>query len=173
LTVKWAFFISLVGHLALVFHFGPVVTQWVSGARERAEFSLVSFVEMSSPAPIASKVTTLARIQTAPRAAASAEGSKSEHPSKSQFLTLQEIISWGNEAPSYPALALRKGWEGTVTLRLFLTEGESVGKVDLVTSSGFDVLDDAAAETAKKWRVPPGAAAANGQLVRVEFKLLE
>jgi TonB family protein len=57
--------------------------------------------------------------------------------------------------PEYPEVARQNGWEGTVTLRLELLPDGTVGEVQVVRSSGHNVLDTAAQETAKIWKHEP------------------
>ena len=52
-------------------------------------------------------------------------------------------------------MARQHGWEGTVTLRLELRADGTVGDVQVTRSSGHEVLDSAAQETAKTWKHPP------------------
>jgi protein TonB len=77
--------------------------------------------------------------------------------------------------PVYPAAARREGQEGTVHLRLEIKPDGRVGKVDVVTSSGFQLLDDAAVAAARKWRYEParedGRPVAEWRRVAVVFRL--
>jgi protein TonB len=68
-----------------------------------------------------------------------------------------------NPSPRYPVRAFRDRAEGTVVVRVeVLASGES-GQIVLQKSSGFDLLDQAAIDTIKKWRFKP--AMADGQPV--------
>jgi TonB family protein len=58
--------------------------------------------------------------------------------------------------PAYPEEARQQGWEGTVTLHLELRADGTVGDVQVARSSGHEVLDTAAQETAKTWKHMPG-----------------
>jgi len=57
--------------------------------------------------------------------------------------------------PAYPEEARQQGWEGTVTLHLELRANGTVGDVQVARSSGHEVLDTAAQETAKTWQHAP------------------
>ena len=57
--------------------------------------------------------------------------------------------------PAYPEVARQHGWEGTVTLHLELRADGTVGDVQVARSSGHEVLDTAAQETAKTWKHTP------------------
>jgi len=58
--------------------------------------------------------------------------------------------------PYYPSSEIRLGHEGTVVLSLHILADGRVGEVKLVTSSGFEKLDDSAMREAKRWRFIPG-----------------
>ena len=60
-----------------------------------------------------------------------------------------------NPRPSYPETARRKGWEGTVILRVLVDREGSSRLIEISRSSGFDTLDRAAVETVKSWRFHP------------------
>lgn len=77
--------------------------------------------------------------------------------------------------PVYPNEAHQKGWEGTVVLALTVDIKGRVTKVEIASSSGYDILDMAAAKAAKNWRYKPFMR--NGELVAgyikhtIRFKL--
>ncbi|WP_265820907.1 energy transducer TonB [Geovibrio ferrireducens] len=48
---------------------------------------------------------------------------------------------------TYPQLARRMGWNGTVMLRVYLTENGGVEKTEIILSSGFKALDKEAFES--------------------------
>jgi len=78
--------------------------------------------------------------------------------------------------PPYPTLARRLGVEGKVTLRLTVTPDGSVGKAEVVTSSGRQDLDQAAQQwITGHWTYQPairgGAPAASQVMAAVEFTL--
>ncbi|MGE5522248.1 MAG: TonB family protein [Rhodospirillaceae bacterium] len=60
-----------------------------------------------------------------------------------------------NPAPRYPPLARRMGQQGKVVLRVLVNAGGSASQVEVRTSSGSDVLDEAALEAVKRWRFVP------------------
>ncbi len=60
-----------------------------------------------------------------------------------------------NPKPTYPPLAVNRGWEGKVLLRVNVSaEGLSLS-VTVHQSSGHDSLDDAAIEAVEKWKYIP------------------
>ena len=59
--------------------------------------------------------------------------------------------------PEYPPASRRAGEAGTVTLKAFVGEDGRVSQVEVVKSSGFEKLDEAAVkEVQRNWRFVPG-----------------
>ena len=59
--------------------------------------------------------------------------------------------------PSYPGVALRNRYQGTVIIELLVDPSGAVTSVKVQKTSGFTVLDDAALQVVKnRWRFPPG-----------------
>jgi protein TonB len=68
---------------------------------------------------------------------------------------------WGGKSdqPEYPSLALRRVYQGTVTLEIGFDATGAVVSVSVKKSSGYTILDDAAVQKVKsdlKLRTPPG-----------------
>ncbi|MNM87274.1 transport protein TonB [compost metagenome] len=80
-----------------------------------------------------------------------------------------------NPAPEYPAFAQRRGWEGTVLLRVHVLASGKPSKVRLQTSSGREALDEAAIRAVKRWSFVPakrGDVAQDGWVsVPIDFRL--
>jgi protein TonB len=70
--------------------------------------------------------------------------------------------------PSYPRLARRMGWEGSVVCRLAIDSDGAVSTVAVDRSSGRDVLDEAAVSALRRWRFRP--ATADGDRVPSELR---
>ncbi|RMT83827.1 energy transducer TonB [Pseudomonas viridiflava] len=60
-----------------------------------------------------------------------------------------------NPAPEYPSLAMRRGWEGTVMLRVHVLASGKPGEIQIQKSSGRESLDDAALVAVKRWSFVP------------------
>ncbi|AXO88545.1 energy transducer TonB [Pseudomonas sp. K1(2024)] len=60
-----------------------------------------------------------------------------------------------NPAPEYPALAMRRNWEGSVLLRVHVLATGKPGEIQIQKSSGRDQLDDAALAAVKRWSFVP------------------
>ncbi len=60
-----------------------------------------------------------------------------------------------NPAPVYPEVAMDRGWEGKVLMKVHVLPSGNPDSVSVVKSSGKDVLDDEAVRTVKKWSFVP------------------
>ena len=60
-----------------------------------------------------------------------------------------------NAPPPYPLIARRKGVEGTVRLKVFVTRDGRPAQVQLDQSSGSPLLDEAALDAVRNWRFVP------------------
>ena len=57
--------------------------------------------------------------------------------------------------PEYPGLATRRRWQGEVLLRALIDAQGDVARVAVESSSGYDILDQAALETVRHWKFHP------------------
>lgn len=77
--------------------------------------------------------------------------------------------------PAYPMSSRHKHEQGTVVLRLVISEEGRVIDVSVSKSSGFSALDDAAVSSVKKWRwsrtIRDGRSISISGLVRIPFVL--
>jgi protein TonB len=80
-----------------------------------------------------------------------------------------------NPEPDYPELARRRHQEGLVLLAVKVTAQGRAERVEIKKSSGFSLLDDAAAEAVRDWEFQPariGSLAFESEIVvPVHFKL--
>lgn len=80
-----------------------------------------------------------------------------------------------NPAPEYPQMAQRRGWEGTVLLRVEVLASGKPGQIQIQKSSGRDALDGAALAAVKRWSFVPAkqgdVAQAGWVSVPIDFKL--
>ncbi|MCD0463310.1 energy transducer TonB [Roseiconus lacunae] len=60
-----------------------------------------------------------------------------------------------NAPPPYPTEAIRGGLEGVVLLRLTISREGKVTNVQVLQSSGYSILDNAATKAVKQWRGRP------------------
>jgi protein TonB len=77
----------------------------------------------------------------------------------------------------YPALALRRGYEGAVLIKIDVDRQGKVTHVQLLESSGYDILDEAVLKTAKKWFYKPAQKGdkptEDSAKVRIRFRINE
>ncbi|PKM30737.1 MAG: energy transducer TonB [Gammaproteobacteria bacterium HGW-Gammaproteobacteria-11] len=80
-----------------------------------------------------------------------------------------------NPAPQYPDLAVRRGWEGSVMLRVHVLANGRPSEIQIQTSSGRDALDQAAVTAVQRWTFVPskrGEEPQNGWVsVPIDFRL--
>lgn len=60
-----------------------------------------------------------------------------------------------NPPPAYPPLARERGYEGTVYLRVQVKGDGKVGALAIDRTSGYDILDRAAADSVREWTFLP------------------
>jgi len=60
-----------------------------------------------------------------------------------------------NPPPNYPAASRRMGEEGKVLVHVFVSAQGLPERIEVRTSSGYPRLDDAAAETIRRWKFVP------------------
>jgi protein TonB len=81
----------------------------------------------------------------------------------------------GNRPPTYPPLARERGYEGTVYLRVEVKGDGRVGGLTIDRSSGYEILDRAAAESVREWIFLPaqkgGKPVTSWVLLPVKFML--
>ncbi|NWD66535.1 energy transducer TonB [Pseudomonas gingeri] len=80
-----------------------------------------------------------------------------------------------NPAPEYPQLAQRRGWEGTVLLRVQVLASGKPGEIQIQKTSGRQQLDDAALAAVKRWSFVPAKQGDVAQVgwvsVPIDFKI--
>jgi protein TonB len=72
-----------------------------------------------------------------------------------------------NRPPDYPIVVQRRGEHGSVTVMIHVAENGTASSVDILESSGVDLLDQAAVAAVKKWRFHP--AMKEGQAVPFDY----
>jgi len=92
--------------------------------------------------------TTVATPAAAPRTAASPATEKTTLPDgDADYLR--------NPAPAYPAIAQDYGWQGRVVLHVHVLASGTPDSIQLRSSSGHRVLDDAAIAAVRRWSFVP------------------
>jgi protein TonB len=77
-----------------------------------------------------------------------------------------------NPAPDYPPIALRRGWEGTVRLRVTLNVQGHPSRVDLAASSGHPILDESALAAVRRWQFRPATRLGEAVVATVEVPIV-
>jgi TonB family protein len=84
----------------------------------------------------------------------------------------EDLLKSGtNSKPVYPLIAKINHWEGVVTLRIIIDEQGNVNNVELVQSSSHKVLDDAAINAVKKWKLQNHSGKKFAVVVPINFKI--
>lgn len=77
--------------------------------------------------------------------------------------------------PGYPAVAIRRGYEGSVLLNVRVLPNGEPEEVTIFKSSGYKVLDNAALKAVKRWKFVPAQrgfkAVSSWVKVPIEFRL--
>lgn len=91
--------------------------------------------------------------------------------------TARQLKTTNRVEPVYPATSRRLGEEGTVRLRVLVDERGRAKDVDVMNSSGFDRLDQAAIDAVQRWRFVAATdgtrAISTWTQVAITFKLTE
>jgi len=81
-----------------------------------------------------------------------------------------------NPHPEYPMIARKKGWEGKLLLNVHIDKNGDVTNVDLIKTSGFEVLDRTSINTIKDWKFTPasigGSNVEDHLNIPISFKLI-
>lgn len=81
------------------------------------------------------------------------------------------------EELTYPAIARRKGWQGTVRLELHIEADGTVSHLELDQTSGYPVLDRAALDCLQTARIPDAERWLQGEstdiVIPVEYRLVD
>ena len=80
-----------------------------------------------------------------------------------------------NPEPEYPEIAMNRGWEGRVLMKVHVKPDGRPDDISILQSSGQRILDDEAVKTVKKWSFVPAKrgenAIAGWVTVPITFKL--
>lgn len=139
------------------------MNQAASVSQERPSAAEQNSLEKAIPQEAGSKTSGMntAVIQTSYAGAATVSlsntASGSDRPATSKPVVKRQAGKVAGEKPAYPADAKAAGWEGSVLLLVVVGTDGSVQSVSVYKSSGYGVLDDAAAAAVKRWRFSPAS----------------
>lgn len=113
-------------------------------------------IPSDTPKPSVSATATDTPVETAPTAPTAPKASS---PSADLSTPLTEpryeADYLQNAKPSYPSLSRRLREQGTVLLRVLVSAGGEPKQIQLLKSSGYPRLDDAALRAVEDWRFVP------------------
>lgn len=112
-------------------------------------------VSEPAPAPVAREVGVGAAVPPSP---SMKEEEQKKRYLKEHFVYIRDSVM---QKVSYPPMARKMGWQGTVTLKFVVEEDGKVSQVHVEKSSGFQLLDRSAVESVKSaapFPKPPVAA---------------
>lgn len=103
-------------------------------------------------------------------------GSPLPSPRESEQHLRRSVLDLFSQRLNYPAIARRKGWQGTVTLRLLIEPDGRISRLQVDRTSGYPVLDRAAVKSLQLASVPQAGHWLHGRalelLVPVEYRLV-
>ena len=76
-------------------------------------------------------------------------------PENSKSSAKYKIGTIKNPHPEYPMIARKKGWQGRLLLNVRVSENGDVISVNVLKTSGFEILDKTSVETIKIWKFTP------------------
>jgi protein TonB len=145
----------------------------------QAEVPTSQLSTKASPSPPdTSKTATMSSSAASEKASATKQASlgvgESSGSSRS-FVEAQSPRYGYRREPRYPRVAVRRGYEGTVLLKVRVLDSGRVDEVAIEESSGYRILDKAALEAVKTWRFTPARrgnkAVMSWALVPITFNL--
>lgn len=108
--------------------------------------------------------------------AAAVAASPLPSPRESEDHLRRSVLDLFSQRLDYPAIARRKGWQGTVTLRLLIEPDGRISRLQVDRTSGYAALDQAAVESLQLASVPQAKHWLHGRalelLVPVEYRLV-
>ena len=115
-----------------------------------------------------------APVRTTAAVAASNSAIQKEETDRHLRNSVMELIS---RELTYPAIARRKGWQGTVKLQLHIEADGAITRLQVDETSGYSILDRAAMECLQLASVPGAARWLQGKaidiVVPVEYRLVD
>lgn len=103
--------------------------------------------------PDASRITTTETQTDTPPASVAHDA---DQPAPEPEIRDAYPLYQSNPPPSYPQQARKRGFQGTVILKVLIGTDGNVSDIDIQETSGHSILDQAARETVGGWRFKPG-----------------
>jgi protein TonB len=111
---------------------------------------------LPKPLPMAENAIPTPSAQPQPQSVVDSRPTENKAPVPETYTEANFKANYGtNPKPTYPPLAVSRGWEGKVLLRVNVSAEGLSESVVVHQSSGHDSLDDAAIEAVEKWKFIP------------------
>lgn len=132
-----------------------------------------AFRETTTAAPVRESASASDHAPAPERDAADARQTENAAANASAAVSVDLNAAYRlNPAPDYPPIALRRGWEGTVRLRVTLdVQGHPI-RVELAASSGHSILDEAALAAVRHWQFRPATRLGEAVVTTVEVPIV-
>ena len=97
-------------------------------------------------------------------------------PENSKSSAKYKIGTIQNPHPEYPMIARKKGWQGRLLLNVHVSKDGNVININVVKTSGFEILDKISVKTIRDWKFTParigGKNVEDSLNIPVSFKLI-
>ena len=97
-------------------------------------------------------------------------------PENTKSTAKYKIGTIQNPHPEYPMIARKKGWQGRLLLNVSVNKNGDVTNINVVETSGFEILDKTSVKTIKNWKFIParigGKNIEDNLNIPVSFKLI-
>jgi protein TonB len=129
--------------------------------------------------PAETSPATAAAVEAPPVAAQTAPATSDPAPGRQEVerQLRDSILELVAKQLKYPAIARRKGWHGIVQLELHIEPDGRISRLRIDRTSGYPVLDNAAAQALQFASLPQARQWLGGQavdlIIPVEYRLLE
>jgi protein TonB len=118
--------------------------------------TLPSFIDVQlGVEPAANRQQPVVRPQNSGKTSASPEPVAKQQTGMPLVEARYDVSELKNPRPTYPLVARKRGYQGRVVLRAFVTTAGECGDVKLVKTSGYKALDNAAITAVREWRFMP------------------
>lgn len=118
--------------------------------------TLPSFIEVQlGVEPAENRQQPVVRPQNAGKTSATPESVSKQQTGMPLVEARYDVSELENPRPAYPLVARKRGYQGRVVLRVFVTTAGDCGEVRLAKTSGYTALDNAAIAAVREWRFMP------------------
>ncbi|MGA1336890.1 MAG: energy transducer TonB, partial [Burkholderiaceae bacterium] len=109
-----------------------------------------------TPTPVAPTPEPVKKVEPSPVVEQKTDTKASQEAAASEVIQPKFDADYlNNPKPGYPSISRRLGEEGVVMLRVYVSAQGTPDQIQLLKSSGFARLDQAAQEAVGRWRFVP------------------